>query len=279
VRDVEPNILQDGFVAIRGGYSPPRSSSAQCEMQVAMSEENNQVDGRKRESTSEVSQEPTIQHSTPSPTRKRSRHGYTQIADLTGLDSARATQETRNSVESLQFPTSSDETSDLRQELELLRQERQSFLRQIQELKQERQSRQERQSPSQELQALRKEPQPVLGGPIGAQATTAAGSSPMRSELADVIKQEPEPELELPEFGDAIIGRRVSVFWGGDKKHYEGRVAAFHPKPPDFLVLYDDSEFLWGHTPEDLQVVDDSDAAQYFELAITGDVTHLKGKG
>jgi Zinc finger, C2H2 type len=82
--------------------------------------------------------------------------------------------------------------------------------------------------------------------------------------------------VEWPGFGDAVIGRRVSVLWKQENKRFSGQVVAFHPKPPDYLVLYDDdNQYLWDHPFEDLEFIDD-DSIQSHQLAITDDVTHLK---
>jgi stress-induced morphogen len=84
--------------------------------------------------------------------------------------------------------------------------------------------------------------------------------------------------VEWPGFGDAVIGRRVIVLWKQENKRFSGQVVAFHPKPPDYLVLYDgDNQYLWDHPFEDLEFIDDDDSTQSRQqLAITDDVTHLK---
>jgi uncharacterized Zn-finger protein len=96
-------------------------------------------------------------------------------------------------------------------------------------------------------------------------------------------KLETVTTAEYPEFGDAVIGRRVSVLWKQEKKRFSGQVVAFHPKPPDYLVLYDgDNQCLWDHAFEDLDFAaadDDSSSGQsqsQHQLAISDDVTYLK---
>jgi hypothetical protein len=90
--------------------------------------------------------------------------------------------------------------------------------------------------------------------------------------------------VEWPEFGDAVIGRRVSVLWKQENKRFTGQVVAFHPKPPDYLVLYDgENECLWDHAFEDLEFAEDdgssSGQSSQHQLAISDDVTYLKEFG
>jgi hypothetical protein len=98
-------------------------------------------------------------------------------------------------------------------------------------------------------------------------------------------KLEAVTTAEYPEFGDAVIGRRVSVLWKQEKKRFSGQVVAFHPKPPDYLVLYDgDNQCLWEHAFEDLEFTaaddDDSRSGQpAHQLAISDEVTYLKAFG
>jgi hypothetical protein len=84
-----------------------------------------------------------------------------------------------------------------------------------------------------------------------------------------------------PGFGEAgVIGRRVSVRWTRERKSFSGQVVAFHPKPPDFLVLYEDGDLLWGHALEDLKFEDnDGDHTDSHELAISDEVTFLEEFG
>jgi stress-induced morphogen len=111
-----------------------------------------------------------------------------------------------------------------------------------------------------------------------------AGSVSVASTVAPVnvlgfVKRESDSE-KGPPFGDAIIGRRVGVWWEQEKQRFFGRVVAFHAKPPDFLILYDDNELFWGHALEDLEFTDnDSTQSEACELAISDDVTYLKELG
>jgi hypothetical protein len=89
--------------------------------------------------------------------------------------------------------------------------------------------------------------------------------------------------VEWPDFGDAVIGRRVTVLWKQENKRFSGQVVAFHPKPPDYLVLYDgDNQCLWEHAFEDLEFAADDDDSRsgqsqsHHQLAISDDVTYLK---
>ena len=45
--------------------------------------------------------------------------------------------------------------------------------------------------------------------------------------------------------GAAAIGRCVSVFWPAEREFFPGRLVAFNPLEPAFLVLYADGEWHW----------------------------------
>ena len=58
------------------------------------------------------------------------------------------------------------------------------------------------------------------------------------------------------------VGRKVNVYWGGDKRWYCGRIVLVHPTSRQVFVKYEDHEERWhAMWEEEYQWVDEEEAA------------------
>ena len=70
------------------------------------------------------------------------------------------------------------------------------------------------------------------------QPTKAAGKK--RAAVAKEVEADAS-RCEYPR-GDALIGRRIKVYWEGDGKWFKGRVASYDPEDEVHTVVYDDGD-------------------------------------
>ena len=78
------------------------------------------------------------------------------------------------------------------------------------------------------------------------------------------------PPLEPPwsslEEARATVGKRVRIFWGGDRKWYAGRIVLVHPTSRQVFIKYDDRDerwhAMWEECYEFLDSADDVGAAR-----------------
>ena len=106
--------------------------------------------------------------------------------------------------------------------------------------------------PPQQQQQEQQQPPPERKRLIKGAVAQVKGAVTQVAAKVSVEHPEHPPPWDSLEHAQAMVGKRLQLYWGGDRRWFKGTIAKFNPHTWAVFIRYDDGDVKWHHMYEEM---------------------------